>query len=189
MRIERATGTPVGLTGATAATRYVGGTASGAPSTGTFAVGDFVIDQTGSLWICTVAGSPGTWSAERGPGYEIGYAQKTTDTSVAATTAAGATVVATTASATYDGTPVMIQLSCLRAQIGTNYLRGVIYMDAAVLQDLVFYNLASVVAGGFLRYTPAAGAHTFGFAAYVDAGTGNVNATSGSPAFIRVTKA
>ncbi len=52
-----------GLTGATAATRYVGGTASGAPVAGTFAVGDFVIDQTGKIWVCTVAGTPGTWVA------------------------------------------------------------------------------------------------------------------------------
>ena len=37
-----------GLTGATAASRYVGATASGAPASGTFNVGDFVIDQTGS---------------------------------------------------------------------------------------------------------------------------------------------
>ena len=49
--------TPIGLTGATAPVRWVGGTASGAPASGTFAVGDFVIDQTGSLWICTAAGS------------------------------------------------------------------------------------------------------------------------------------
>jgi hypothetical protein len=52
---------PTGLTGATAATRYVGGTTSGAPVSGTFAVGDFVIDQTGAVWVCTVAGTPGTW--------------------------------------------------------------------------------------------------------------------------------
>lgn len=54
-------GYPLGLTGATAATRYVGATASGAPASGTFAVGDFAIDQTGSVYICTVAGTPGTW--------------------------------------------------------------------------------------------------------------------------------
>lgn len=54
---------PLGLTGATAATRYVGGTASGAPTSGTFAVGDFVIDRTGSIYICTAAGSPGTWQS------------------------------------------------------------------------------------------------------------------------------
>jgi trimeric autotransporter adhesin len=50
-----------GLTGATAATRLVGGTASGAPASGTFAVGDAANDQTGVVWICTVAGTPGTW--------------------------------------------------------------------------------------------------------------------------------
>lgn len=49
------------LTGATAATRYVGGTTFGPPTSGTFAVGDFVIDQTGNVWVCTVAGTPGTW--------------------------------------------------------------------------------------------------------------------------------
>src|SRR5581483_8638296 len=51
------------MTGATAAARFVGGTASGAPVTGTFAVGDFVIDQTGIIWICTIAGTPGTWTS------------------------------------------------------------------------------------------------------------------------------
>jgi hypothetical protein len=50
-----------GLTGAVAVSRYAGATATGAPSTGTFAVGDFVIDQAGRIWVCTVAGTPGTW--------------------------------------------------------------------------------------------------------------------------------
>ena len=50
-----------GMAGATAASRYAGATASGAPTTGTFAVGDFVVDQTGAMYVCTVAGTPGTW--------------------------------------------------------------------------------------------------------------------------------
>ena len=50
-----------GLTGATAASRYVGATASGAPTSGTFAVGDFIIDQTATIWVCITAGTPGTW--------------------------------------------------------------------------------------------------------------------------------
>ena len=50
-----------GLTGATTATRYVGGTVNGAPASGTFAVGDFIIDQTATIWVCTTAGTPGTW--------------------------------------------------------------------------------------------------------------------------------
>ena len=52
-----------GLTGATNATRYVGGTANGAPASGTFAVGDFIVDATASVWICVVAGTPGTWAS------------------------------------------------------------------------------------------------------------------------------
>jgi hypothetical protein len=51
-----------GLTGATAASRYVGATTSGAPASGAFVVGDFVIDQTAKIWVCTTAGSPGTWT-------------------------------------------------------------------------------------------------------------------------------
>lgn len=54
-------GSPANLTGATAATRYVGGTTSGAPVAGTFKVGDFVIADDGHIWVCTVAGTPGTW--------------------------------------------------------------------------------------------------------------------------------
>ena len=57
----------MGITGATANSRYAGATASGSPASGTFAVGDYVIDQTGAIWICTVAGTPGTWVAPAGP--------------------------------------------------------------------------------------------------------------------------
>jgi hypothetical protein len=56
-----------GMAGANAASRYVGATASGAPSTGTFLVGDFAIDQTGKVWVCITAGSPGTWSSTNNP--------------------------------------------------------------------------------------------------------------------------
>lgn len=50
-----------GITGATAASRYVGATTSGPPTSGTFLTGDFVIDQSGYMWICTAGGTPGTW--------------------------------------------------------------------------------------------------------------------------------
>ena len=52
--------TASGLTGATAASRYVGATTSGSPASGTFAAGDFVIDQTGAVWVCTTAGTVGS---------------------------------------------------------------------------------------------------------------------------------
>jgi hypothetical protein len=40
----------------------MGATSAGAPTSGTFAVGDFIIDDTAIVWICTAAGTPGTWS-------------------------------------------------------------------------------------------------------------------------------
>lgn len=61
-------GYPLGLAGAVAPTRFVGGTTSGAPAAGTFQVGDFVVTQDGGIEICTVAGSPGTWVAVTGGG-------------------------------------------------------------------------------------------------------------------------
>jgi hypothetical protein len=67
---------PSGLAGATASSRYVGATTSGAPTTapaGGFSKGDYVIDQTGAIWICTTAGNPGTWS-------QIGSGGATLDT-------------------------------------------------------------------------------------------------------------
>lgn len=50
------------MTGATTATGYVGGN-SGAPTSGTFQVGDFIADSANAtFWICTTAGTPGVWS-------------------------------------------------------------------------------------------------------------------------------
>lgn len=51
-----------GLSGAGVAVRLAGGTSGGsAPSSGTFSVGDLVIDTSGTIWVCSVAGTPGTW--------------------------------------------------------------------------------------------------------------------------------
>jgi len=55
-----------GLPGAVAASRWMGGTTSGAPVSGTFLVGDFVVDQSGKMWICVTAGTPGSWTAGSG---------------------------------------------------------------------------------------------------------------------------
>lgn len=87
---------PTGLTGATAASRYVGGTASGAPGSGTFAVGDFIIDRTGNIRICTTAGSPGTWTL-------VGAASITT-----AAAALGADVTMTSLNTGYDGPSISL---------------------------------------------------------------------------------
>lgn len=50
-----------GTTGAPNSGRFVGVTASGAPTSGTYAVGDFVVTQNGQMFVCVGAGTPGTW--------------------------------------------------------------------------------------------------------------------------------
>lgn len=52
---------PTGLTGATTASRYVGATAGGPPTSGTFSTLDWAMDPNGFVWICTSGGSQGTW--------------------------------------------------------------------------------------------------------------------------------
>lgn len=41
---------------------------AGAPTTGAWAVGDVVLDAAGAWWLCTAAGSPGTWTGSSGGG-------------------------------------------------------------------------------------------------------------------------
>lgn len=91
-------GQPIGLPGATAPTRYVGATTSGAPTTGTFAKGDLVVDQTGATWVCTTAGTPGVWRAD----YQgAGLAGATAASRYAGATASGAPTTGTFAKGDY----------------------------------------------------------------------------------------
>lgn len=59
--------TASGFTGSTEDVRIVGGTLSGAPVAGAHSVGDIAIAVNGHVFVCTVAGTPGTW-VEAGTG-------------------------------------------------------------------------------------------------------------------------
>ena len=48
------------LAGSTTTVRFAGGVNGAIPSSGTYAVGDTVVDVTGKIYICTTAGAPGT---------------------------------------------------------------------------------------------------------------------------------
>lgn len=104
------------LTGATQAARFVGGTTSGAPVSGTFAVGDFVIAQDGAVWVCTGAGSPGTWVGVGGgafatPTISLG--------SAAAAGAATSTIRSDATIAAFDTTPPTTQAFGDAAAVGS----------------------------------------------------------------------
>jgi hypothetical protein len=57
-----------GSTGASNSFRFVGATSSGAPSSGTYAANDIALDLTGNWWLCTTAGTPGSWTEMSGGG-------------------------------------------------------------------------------------------------------------------------
>ena len=60
--------TVTGLTGAVNNSRWVGAVNGLPPTTGTFNVGDYVVDRTiGGIWICVTAGTPGTWRPTGSP--------------------------------------------------------------------------------------------------------------------------
>lgn len=201
---------PLALTGASAATRYVGATASGAPASGTFAVGDFCIDQSGAVFVCTAAGTPGTWKqvgASAGM-VELAYAQVTADTTITATTEATANVVVTAGAVVLGGSTVVL-VECFSQQVEAP-AGGLSRFTAAVLYDAVDGGVAASLGSiglifsaidqridvpffGVIRLTPAAGSHVFSLRAYCNAGDAVVHAGAGgsgaeSPCFIRVVR-
>ncbi len=89
---------PAALTGATQAARFVGATTSGAPASGTFAVGDVVVARDGHVFVCTSAGTPGTW-VDVGAGAGVSSINKTGSTALTgAVTLTGGTNVTLTQS-------------------------------------------------------------------------------------------
>jgi hypothetical protein len=91
-----------------APTRYVGGTAAGAPASGTYVAGDFVVSHDGHIYICTATGNPGTWSTWPAQG-EIAYDQIAGAVSVASTSSASPTTIVAGSSVAYTGVPIYIE--------------------------------------------------------------------------------
>ncbi len=83
---------PAALTGATQAARFVGATTSGAPVSGTFAVGDVVVARDGHVFVCTTAGSPGTFT-DVGGGASVSYATPSIVLGSSAAAGAASTVI------------------------------------------------------------------------------------------------
>ena len=112
---------PSGLTGATAVSRYVGATTSGAPASGTFNKGDYVIDQTATIWICTTAGSPGTWTQISSSGGGVSLDTNASDIqALGSSAAAGGTGKASDAGHVHPTTGLMLATGGGQEQIVTN---------------------------------------------------------------------
>ena len=140
-----------GLTGATAASRYVGGTSSGAPGSGTFAVGDFVIDHAGKVWICTTAGSPGTWTAA-GPTIPVTIAQGGTNATTASVALSNLGAAAL-AGATFTGAvdPAVVALT-FGSTISVNAAQGNVFAVTLTASTGTIANPTNPVDGQVIRY-------------------------------------
>lgn len=184
-------GLPLGLTGATGATRYVGATASGAPATGAFAVGDFVIDQSGAVYVCTAAGSPGTWTATGGGGIVQAAQVSITsgDLTTASTTFVDATGVTVTITTGAHRCIVITQCN-VTCSLGNNPIRTDIAVDGTRQGQgygLGFYqednslggaNSATPITNVILTGVLTAAAHTFKLQWNVSGGTGTMWAST-----------
>jgi hypothetical protein len=130
------------------------------------------------------------------PGSQMDYVEKTTAVAVTATTEAGATVLVTGSSVTYDGsTPVWVEYFATDMAPGSTYIIVVLWDDTANVS--LGYLALSFSRGPFTgrrRLTPAAGARVYSIRGFVDAGSGGPTNGGGGvgvrlPGYIRITRA
>ncbi len=216
-----------GLTGSVVASRYVGQTSTGAPASGAHLLGDFITTTDGHVFVCSVAGTPGTWldltalaQFPKGlagqvlqgtgptyaypPGFEIAYDQITSGVNVVATSEGTPTAIIAGTSHTYENVPYLFQFfspSVTDPSSAAGIVTVLLMQDAAsigriAIQESITVSTQTIEACvGQYRFTPSAGAHTYGVSAFCSATTGTpaIGAGAGGintlvPAFLRVTK-
>jgi hypothetical protein len=114
---------------------FGGGTTSGAPTTGTWGVGEFVVDYTGQIWICIVGGTPGTWVAVGSQGNLVTsvfgrqgavLAQAGDYTAAQVSNAADKSSLSEQDFTSAVGTPSVIEASVTAAQVGTGSVTPIV---------------------------------------------------------------
>ncbi len=83
----------------------------GPPDSGTHAVDETYLDDEGQIWMCTAAGTPGSWVAV-GSGRAIGGPTFLTTNYTMTTAATEEDVTGFTVTFTYDGRPVRVVCFC-----------------------------------------------------------------------------
>lgn len=128
-------------------------------------------------------------------GAELAYAQITANfATVTATTSATAQDIGlTTGALTYAAVPVLVEFFTPRLDRGTGAISIVLYDGATQLGTLGIMTAAGGSSLMKTRITPSAASHTYLPKAFVDAGTGQVEANDGAlghqvPAYFRITR-
>ncbi len=139
------------------------------------------------------------------PGFEIAYAQITAAVNVTGTSSGAATTVISPGAILFDGTPVLVTVSCPQILCDTNAngdLFAVSLFEGATELGMIARarsvsaaNPLVTPVSGMYRFTPTAGFHTYTVACYVTANSGPAIFNCGSggtnallPAFVRFTK-
>jgi hypothetical protein len=140
---------------------------------------------------------PGGGGSSSGAGREIGYDPITANVTITAGSEATGTVVITCAAHVFDGAAVLATFFAPLTTTAANYVMIISLFEGAT-QISRFMNVGDPVNSqnpvtGMLRFTPAAGSHTYTVTAFRFAGNAVVFAGSGGtagypPAFIRFTK-
>jgi len=153
--------------------------------------------------LTTVAGVPAWAAGAAGSGGELGYAQRTANLNITATTEATAQEVVAAPAIVFDGTAVYIEFFAPLMQLPA---AANAFMDCALFQDGGSIGLisrcgnsgsASMITPVSLkrRISPSAGSHVFSIRSYVSTGTGAFTTAAGGapgsvqPVFIRIVRA
>ena len=180
-----------------APTRYVGGTTSGAPSSGTYVAGDFVVSHDGHIYICTTTGTPGTWSTWPAQSFiDFGFLSSTVN--ITSTSSASPTTIFSTAGATYPtGTDVFIE--CYASAVSTPSNAAGASVTLSIFEDstpiYIFGPVTTPAASQMsiplsfqLLRGVSAGSHTYTLKAFASStiGTPAITATVSSKGVLRV---
>lgn len=173
---------------------------AGPPTTGAWSRGDDWLDSNNVLWVCTVAGSPGTWMGTN-QGEELVYAQITGNVTITATTAATAQLIVNSGTRTYDGSPVIIEFWAMYVEVpNAQFAVGEVYDGATDVgqhwETGPGYTAGTNggVAWGSRRLTPTVGSHNYQIRGWMTGGTGRIDAgvgtgASNAPAYMRIIRA
>lgn len=136
------------------------------------------------------------------PGYEVDYVEKTSSTTINGTNEAGANIIVTSNSVTFDGTACWFEFYCPQIASPNGVNLFIVLFDntastsAGIGRLAVITNATSQThAGTYKRkLTPSAGARTFSVRGYVASSSGVLQGGPGGttaymPTYLRISKA
>ncbi len=140
------------------------GSAAGAPAAGAHVLGEIYADSAGVLWVCTVAGTPGTWAAVLRSGANAADVSVNALSTAGAATVAGPAVFnggATMKGAAIDGTLNMTRSGRKRVSKGKSSVSVSVPSGVSTTANILCTLQNTAGSGVYVRYAKRTGATTF----------------------------